>query len=83
MEKTLARMLRLMLGQMRYSFCLAALDGPIFMGKPDPTAQTPRGRVYPRGFPFFDFMCEIFHKHFGTPSRPHRGGKEGSACRVM
>ena len=83
MQNRLARMLRLKPGQMIDPFCLVEHAKPIMMSQPTPTADMPRGDELPRGFLFFDFFREIFHRWVCTPSRPLRGGKEGPACRAM
>lgn len=44
---------------------------------------TPRGLYTTPGFFVHDFLRESFHRSVGTQRRPHRGGKEGSVCRVM
>jgi hypothetical protein len=61
MRNGLARMLRLMPGEMTEKICLATYD-TIWMGQPVSAAETPRGPSHPRGFPFFDFFREIFHR---------------------
>jgi len=61
MRNGLARMLRLMPGEMTEKICLATYD-TIWMGQLLEAAATPRGPTHPRGFPFFDFFREIFHR---------------------
>ena len=61
MKNGLARMLRLTPGEMTEKICLATYD-TILMGQPVSAAETPRGPSHPRGFPFFDFFREIFHR---------------------
>ena len=43
----------------------------------------PRGLSKNPSFFCFSFLRDGFHKSVGTHSRPLRGGKEGSVCRVM
>ena len=43
----------------------------------------PRGLSQNPSFFGFSFLRDGFHKSVGTHSRPLRGGKEGSVCRVM
>lgn len=61
MRNRLARMLRLQPGEMSDTICLVNYDTR-WMGKPTLAASTPRGEVLPRGFPFFDFFRENFHR---------------------
>jgi hypothetical protein len=61
MRNGLARMLRLMPGEMIEKICLATYD-TLRMGQPVSAAATPRGLSHPLGFPFFDFFREIFHR---------------------
>ena len=83
LENRLARMLRLAASAMYDSCCLAGSMNPMILAWPDQLAETPRGAYCTRGFLLFDFLREIFHRRVCTPSRPLRGGKEGSACRAM
>ena len=46
-------------------------------------ADTPRGLYEVPSFFSHCLLRESFHKSVGTQSRPLRGGKEGSVCRVM
>jgi redox-sensing transcriptional repressor len=62
MRNRLARMLRPQPGQMIDPICLVKFDEPMMMGHPRRSDETPRGDVVPRGFPFFDFFREIFHR---------------------
>ena len=43
----------------------------------------PRGLCTVPSFFCFCILRESFHNSVGTHSRPLRGGKEGSVCRVM
>jgi hypothetical protein len=43
----------------------------------------PRGLFDTPSFFCSSFLRDSFHKSVGTHSRPLRGGKEGSVCRVM
>ena len=79
----LAQILRPAPGQMTEIFRLVVLDDGMIVGQPIRSAVAPRSRARLRGFPFFEFLREFFHKQLGTSSRPLRGGKEGSACRAM
>jgi hypothetical protein len=54
-------MLRLMPGEMTEKICLATYD-TLRMGQLLPAAVTPCGPTHLRGFPFFDFFREIFHR---------------------
>ena len=83
MENRLARKLLPATNVMHECLCLVGSMNPEPMPWPRQLAETPRGAQRPRGFLFFDFLREIFHRNMGTPSRPLRGGKEGSACRAM
>ena len=53
---------------------MAALQRPV---------AKPRGLFDTPSFFCSSFMRDSFHKSVGTHSRPLRGGKEGSVCRVM
>jgi hypothetical protein len=88
-EKSLcagARLARMLLPQ---SIAMTADFNSIMISGRYMTAAFQRPVAKPRGlsknpsFFCFSFLRDGFHKSVGTHSRPLRGGKEGSVCRVM
>jgi len=79
----LARMLLPEALAMIADFFTTMTFGRYMMAAPQQPAVTPRGLYTTPSFFVFDFFRESLHKSVGTQRRPHRGGKEGSVCRVM
>lgn len=79
----LARMLLPEAFAMIADFFSTTTIGQYTMAAPQQQAVTPRGPYTAPVFFVFDFLRESFHKSVGTQSRPLRGGKDGSVCRVM
>jgi hypothetical protein len=80
---SLARMLLPDVCAMIADFFSTTTDGRYLAAAPQKPADTPRGLYVVPSFFCHCLLRESFHKSVGTQSRPLRGGKEGSVCRVM
>ena len=79
----LARMLLPKAYAMIADFFSTTTHGRYMKAAPPKPADTPRGLYVVPSFFCHCLLRESFHKSVGTQSRPLRGGKEGSVCRVM
>ena len=81
--RRLAWMLRTQTVTMFADFSSMMTQVRCMMAVPRRRVDIPRDAFPVSSFFCFVFLCESFHKLVGTHSRPLRGGKEGSVCRVM
>ena len=59
------------------------MRGRAIKAVPRQPVAKPRELSHAPSFFCLGFLCESFHQSVGTHSRPLRGGKDGSVCRVM
>jgi hypothetical protein len=79
----LARMLRPQTIAMTTDATSMMTLGRTIQAEPRQPVAKPRGLSVSPSFFCFSYLRESFHKSVGTHSRPLRGGKDGSVCRVM